>query len=427
MVDKKEPLDWKFTQIFGDKTIAAQLNDEDIISALQFDSTGNYLSLGDKAGRLIIFENMSPPKGKTKMFDYQYLTELQSHNKEFDTLKTCEVEERINQIQWLRHEGKNMYLLSTNDKTVKLWKISEKTIKKVISGNRGVQTEKDLKLPKLQTTEKSLIPTMRKVYPSVHGYHINSISVSSNSENFISSDDLRVYLWNLENTKEAFNIVDTKPENLDELSEVITASQFHPIDDSVLIYSTSKGIIKLCDLRKNSLGDTAPMTLEEKEDPASKNFFTEIVASISDVVFSANGRYIFSRDFLSVNVWDLHMPNKPVSKIQIYEPLKSKLCELYENECIFDKFSISSSPCSNYFVTGMFNSNFHVCDRNGDMNTQFELNFNKKLITKQIPRKHFETLGPNYDFTQKILRSAWHPNLNCVAVACLNCLYFYNS
>lgn len=66
MLDKKEPLDWKFTQIFGDKTIAAQVNEEDIISALQFDSTGNYLSLGDKAGRLIIFETCLPRKERPR-------------------------------------------------------------------------------------------------------------------------------------------------------------------------------------------------------------------------------------------------------------------------------------------------------------------------------------------------------------------------
>jgi serine/threonine-protein phosphatase 2A regulatory subunit B len=32
------------------------VSEEDIISAIQFDRTGKYLSLGDKAGRLIVFE-----------------------------------------------------------------------------------------------------------------------------------------------------------------------------------------------------------------------------------------------------------------------------------------------------------------------------------------------------------------------------------
>ena len=108
--------------------------------------------------------------------------------------------------------------------------------------------------------------------------------------------------------------------------------------------------------------------IEDKESTAQKNFFTDIVASISDISYSSNGRYIFSRDFLNVKVWDVNMPKKPVNTTPIFEPLKSKLCELYENEGIFDKFSISVSKDANYFMTGLFNSNFHISDRNGENN-----------------------------------------------------------
>ena len=41
---------------------------------MAFDKTGNYISLGDRAGRLIIFELTS--SGKSKKSEYQYLTEL---------------------------------------------------------------------------------------------------------------------------------------------------------------------------------------------------------------------------------------------------------------------------------------------------------------------------------------------------------------
>jgi serine/threonine-protein phosphatase 2A regulatory subunit B len=86
-----------------------------------------------------------------------------------------------------------MYVVTTNDKTIKLWKICEKNIKKVVKG-----AGKDLNLPKLQTIESGLMPTIRKVYPNLHTYHINAISAASNEEFMLSSDDLRVYLWSLE-------------------------------------------------------------------------------------------------------------------------------------------------------------------------------------------------------------------------------------
>jgi len=62
------------------------------------------------------------------------------------------------------------------------------------------------------------------------------------------------------------------------------------------------------------------------------------------------------------------MATKPVSIINIYDPLKSKLCELYENESIFDKFDLCSSPDSNLIITGNYNGSFHMFDRATDQN-----------------------------------------------------------
>jgi serine/threonine-protein phosphatase 2A regulatory subunit B len=419
-IDRK--VDWKFSQLFGDKTPYEQIHEEDIITAVEFDTTGKFLSLGDKAGRLIVFETPEPLKGKAPVYEYQYLTELQSHVKEFDYLKSTEIEERINQMQWLRPQGNNLYVLTTNDKTIKYWKVNEKKVKKAILVNR---TEKDTKFPQMQTTEVGYFPTLLKTYPQLHAYHINSLSMCSNGENFISGDDLRINLWSLDRGNEAFNIVDLKPEDLNEIAEVITSAKFHPIANNIFLYSTSKGIIKIGDLRKSALCEKTAMSLEVKENPASKNFFTDIIVSICDATFSKNGKYVFSRDFCTVKVWDLANTSKPLQTISIYDPIKTKLCELYENECIFDKFSICSGPDSNTVLTGMFNSNFHVFDVKRDTNLQFELNFNKKSIFKVIPKRCTDVLGSNYDYTRKVLKSAYHPKEHMCAIACLNCLYFY--
>ncbi len=47
---------------------------------------------------------------------------------------------------------------------------------------------------------------------------------------------------------------------------------------------------------------TFPSVFEEPEDPSSRSFFSEIIASISDVKFSHSGRYVLSRDYLTVKV-----------------------------------------------------------------------------------------------------------------------------
>lgn len=45
-----------------------------------------------------------------------------------------------------------------------------------------------------------------------------------------------------------------------------------------------------------------------------------------------------SRDYLSLKIWDINMEKRPVQTVYIHDELQSKLCELYENDCIFDKF-----------------------------------------------------------------------------------------
>uniref|UniRef100_A0A8C0PJ70 Serine/threonine-protein phosphatase 2A 55 kDa regulatory subunit B n=1 Tax=Canis lupus familiaris TaxID=9615 RepID=A0A8C0PJ70_CANLF len=178
----------------------------------------------------------------------------------------------------------------------------------------------------------------RRIFANAHTYHINSISVNSDHETYLSADDLRINLWHLEITDRSFNIVDIKPVNMEELTEVITAAEFHPHQCNVFVYSSSKGTIRLCDMRSSALCDRHAKFFEEPEDPSSRSFFSEIISSISDVKFSHSGRYMMTRDYLSVKVWDLNMESRPVETHQVHEYLRSKLCSLYENDCIFDKF-----------------------------------------------------------------------------------------
>lgn len=52
------------------------------------------------------------------------------------------------------------------------------------------------------------------------------------------------------------DIVDIKPANMEELTEVITAAEFHPKECNLFVYSSSKGIIRLCDMRQSALCDS---------------------------------------------------------------------------------------------------------------------------------------------------------------------------
>lgn len=57
----------------------------------------------------------------------------------------------------------------------------------------------------------------------------------------------------------------------------------------------------------------------------SKSFFSEIIASISDIRFSRDGRYILSRDYMSVKLWDLAKEDAPVATLHVHEQLRQRV------------------------------------------------------------------------------------------------------
>jgi serine/threonine-protein phosphatase 2A regulatory subunit B len=406
----------------------------DIISTVEFDDTGRYLATGDRGGRVVLFERDDSKRG----CQYKFWTEFQSHEPEFDYLKSLEIEEKINKIKWCKRQNRAHFLLSTNDKTIKLWKVYEKQLKVVMSTNVGsadtVTSVAQLRLPKLQNHDKVYAHVPRRVYANAHAYHINAISINSDGETFISADDLRINLWNLGISDQSFNIVDIKPPNMEELTEVITAADFHPSHCHQFVYSSSKGTIKLCDMRLRALCDEHAKVFEEPEDPANKSFFSEIISSISDVRFSRDGRLVLARDYLTLKVWDVAMERKPLRTIPIHDHLRGKLCDLYENDCIFDKFECSIAGNGQHMLTGSYNNSFHIYDAQGKTDIALEASknaFKKKPVAAKpklgLGRKKKEEVPvETIDFNKKILHAAWHPHENSIAVAATNNLFIFS-
>lgn len=63
--------------------------------------------------------------------------------------------------------------------------------------------------------------------------------------------------------------------------------------------------------------DSFSTVFEEPEDPSNRSFFSEIISSVSDVKFSHSGRYMLTRDYLTVKVWDLNMEARPIETYQV--------------------------------------------------------------------------------------------------------------
>lgn len=54
------------------------------------------------------------PVVQKKGCEYKFYTEFQSHEPEFDYLKSLEIEEKINKIKWCKRQNAAHFLLSTN-------------------------------------------------------------------------------------------------------------------------------------------------------------------------------------------------------------------------------------------------------------------------------------------------------------------------
>lgn len=118
-------IQWCFSQVKG--TLDDDVTEADIISCVEFNHDGELLATGDKGGRVVIFQRDPLSKAALpRRGEYNVYSTFQSHEPEFDYLKSLEIEEKINKIRWLRRKNPAHFLLSTNDKTIKLWKVSEK-------------------------------------------------------------------------------------------------------------------------------------------------------------------------------------------------------------------------------------------------------------------------------------------------------------
>lgn len=123
---------WRFKQCFGEHRSLDTIKEGDMLTAVEFSKSGDYIATGDRAGRVVIFEQnyrkvsdsddlvslesnanledfalFSQSRQKYKRANknrravtYRFQAEFQSHRKDFDCLKSLEIDEKINKIRF---------------------------------------------------------------------------------------------------------------------------------------------------------------------------------------------------------------------------------------------------------------------------------------------------------------------------------------
>ena len=438
------PVEWEFVQSFGDDSSAYDSDDaDDLVTAVQFNHTGEFFAIGDKAGRVSIVQEEYPSgSGQDLPLAYRFYTEFQSHDPDFDVLKSQAIEPKLNVIRfWHRLPG-SLHLLTCNDKTIKFWKLTESPTG--VRGYEGGDPEGDEnQLPMVQ-------PMLRRNFSNGHSYNIHSLSVNCDGETFLSADDLKILMWNVDNVKETFNVVDLQPPEPEPITELLTCASFHPTQCHSLLYATSKGVTRLCDLRARALVDRSGVEFGPEPESHRTAYFSEITQSVLHAQFAGEHQFI-CRDYMSLRCWDAKMPRQPLYKIDVHPYLEPHFPRLLENESLFDHFECAVSNNGKYFATGTYANSFHLHDTtNGigqtirardDSREPYITSMCRRSANSNEPTQPIDRslLGVNNgyippqhvmnyqeeDLHHNIVNVAFHPRVHAVAAAGLYKLYLY--
>ena len=164
---------------------------------------------------LITLQTSSSPLSSSgrKRIEKEYLWrpyfQFQSHEVCFDFLKSQPIDEKINNIEILKLPAQEkVVLLTANDKTMKLWKVTHR-IPHVTHAVQGLEKERGryagktstqsvddrgrgitsscLRLPTRVTAGANTIPSAspRQIFENGHSYHINSVSMNADGRTFL--------------------------------------------------------------------------------------------------------------------------------------------------------------------------------------------------------------------------------------------------
>lgn len=442
--DELKIMEWRHCQFLGEKLTIDQFkndpeNDSFLVTHSAFSQDGQFVVVSDKGGRIIIFKKGESKLNKQPRLDYHY--EFAAHEKDFDVHKSIEYTEDVRHFSILPPSSKHkLDILSAGYRTIKLdriYKAKSKTYDTDL-GTSMIETRNGINVPKLKHVNSEIKHKTKKVFKFTHNSEINSVNVMKhNPNNFLSSDEFKIFLWDFNVPNEVYNVVDIDPTMEVDNPERITKSVVAEYNPSIFAYGTDKGNLRLCDLRTSSEQIQFTKNFSDENSSLNKTVFANSLLAVHDINMGFSNNYsIATRHYLSVNLWDIRKQNEPTNKFLVYEPIINKLSYLYQNNYLNDKFSLSVDNSGKYVLTGGYNNMFHVLDVEQRLNTQITIDdSNEKLMNTNVIRKinskgscfykKDEPAINNINFDKKILHQAYSPIDNVGVLIVLNCIYTY--
>lgn len=431
--------EWRFSELLGEKIPLNNFksnpeNESFLVTNCKFSSTGDHQIVTDKGGRVIIFRKKDKKTTSAPKLEYYY--EYPAHDKDFDVHKSQEYSEEIKSFAIFPIiDHHKLDLITASYRNIHIDRIYQKSNK--VYDNKSFNPSSDTySVPKLKGTKNEVKHKSILKLDGIHTNEINSVSVNQlNVDNFLSSDESKIFIWDINHTKEIYNI--SSLDSSDEAVEKITTTTYSPYNSSMFAYGTTKGNLNLCDLRVSSDTNLSVSCFKDENSNLAKTIFANQLLSVHDINFKLSNEYLMAtRHYLSVNLWDQRKNNEPLFKFMLYEPIINKLSYLYQNDYFKDKFNLSNDAEGKFILTGGYNNMFHVIDVEQRLNSQIILDdTNEKTLNTNIIRKvnskgscFYKKDEPdmnNFNFDKKITTLALSPVENFSILGCLNCIYTY--
>ena len=209
-----------------------------------------------------------------------------------------------------------------------------------------------------------LKPRVRMVFQGAHECRVHSVSVRSSRDQFLSSDDLRVLLWDVNHPEAAFCIADFQPPNIKDLREVVLSASFHKSHSSLLVFTTTSGLIRIGDLRVRATAMPPILALHTPKKGAGP--YGEQLASVTSANFSERGDLLFARDVRDVAIWDMRRACEPVATAVVVEEEKQLR---YLVEKVVPRFGVRASAGASC-ITGGVNGETVIVSASGHKTKQ---------------------------------------------------------
>ena len=386
-------MNFETTKVFGEKDLNSPVNPDDMISALQFNPSGNFLASGDASGRIVIF------RYNTKE-SIEFATQVHAHKSEFDYLRSKLSEPRICAIRWIPKNTLNPLFLTTNMHETKLWRLQQTPNPKWAEFNADVPLDQ-LVLPQLTSYEVKYEAVQVQKYFDIETEFIVSIEALYDQTSFMMVDVGCVKLWDIERDVPAVTSFVLVSSNYE-----LTASAVTPEFPYSILLSDDVGIVRLIDMRQQSSNLTPSAEIDTSKH-IDRNIFIDGTEVISSLNFLNDSFHFVSRNFGQLMVYDLRNPVKPeiTTDIQSYPGRMEQIVDEGYTRDVFGTTVLKTGE----IATGRYGNQYIVWDWKNNTST-------------------YQIAGPqaieNIDFMKKIGGLVAHPRENVLAVASSSSLYF---